>query len=364
MTDTGGRDCVVIGGGLLGMLTAYFLAREGLSVSLLEKRDVCRESSWAGGGILSPLVPWEYPDAVSELVQWSQRHYPALVAELQEISGIDSEWQQSGLLMAETFLDSRIRRWQARYPCSIEQIEPGQIRQLEPGLVRVAAQALLLPEVAQVRNPRLCQALAASLRQQGVAIHEQVRVGGLRTAGNAISGVMTDQGEFLSDRVVVAAGAWSAALLGDLMPGLPVSPVRGQMIQYAASPGLLRHIVLADGRYLIPRRDGLVLAGSTLEYTGFEKNTTLEARDSLAGFARQLLPGLNDCEIVNHWAGLRPGKTDGVPIVGEHPEIKGLYLNTGHFRNGVILAPASAQLLLDIMMGRASFTKPDAYRLQ
>ena len=364
MTDTGGRDCVVIGGGLLGMLTAYFLAREGLSVTLLEKQDVCRESSWAGGGILSPLVPWEYPDAVSELVQWSQRHYPALVAELQEISGIDSEWQQSGLLMAETFLDSRIRRWQARYPCSIEQIEPGQIRQLEPGLARVAAQALLLPEVAQVRNPRLCQALAASLRQQGVAIHEQVRVGGLRTAGNAISGVMTDQGEFLSDRVVVAAGAWSAALLGDLMPGLPVSPVHGQMIQYAASPGLLRHIVRADGRYLIPRRDGLVLAGSTLEYTGFEKKTTLEARDSLAGFARQLLPGLNDCEIVNHWAGLRPGKTDGVPIVGEHPEIKGLYLNTGHFRNGVILAPASAQLLLDIMMGRASFTKPDAYRLQ
>ncbi len=364
MTNAGGRDCIVVGGGLLGMLTAWFLKREGLAVTLLEQGDLCRESSWAGGGILSPLIPWDYPDAVSELVQWSQRNYPALVKELQENSGIDPEWQQSGLLMVATSLDPGISRWQARYPCRIEQIEPGRMPQLEPGLAPVAEQALLLPDVAQIRNPRMCQALAACLRAQGVAIHENVRVGSFRTAANAVSGVMTDRGEFRSERVVVAAGAWSATLLGDLMPGLPVRPVRGQMIQYAASPGLLRHIVLSNGRYLIPRRDGLVLAGSTLEYTGFEKQTTREARESLADFATQLLPGLGDCEIVNHWAGLRPGKTDGIPVIGEHPEIKGLYLNTGHFRNGVILAPASAQLLLDCMMGRASFTGFDAYRLQ
>jgi len=363
MTRAGDRDCIVVGAGLLGMFTAYFLSRNGFSVTLLEQRGVCQESSWAGGGILSPLIPWDYPDAVSELVQWSQRHYPVLAAELHNKSGIDPEWQQSGLLMADTSLDSRIHRWQARYPCRIEQVEAGQMQQLEPGLALATEPALLLPDVAQVRNPRLCQALAASLRTQGVAIHEHVRVGGLRLVLNAVSGVMTDQGEFLSDRVVVAAGAWSAVLLGDFIPGVPVSPVRGQMIQFAASPGLLRHIVLANGRYLIPRRDGLVLAGSTLEYTGFVKNITREARDSLADFARQLLPGLNECEIVNHWAGLRPGKTDGIPIIGEHRKIKGLYLNTGHFRNGVVLAPASAQLLLDIMMGRASFTSPDAYRL-
>jgi glycine oxidase len=363
MTKAGGRDCIVVGGGLLGMLSAYFLGREGLAVTMLEQRGVCQESSWAGGGILSPLVPWDYPDAVSELVQWSQRYYPALAEELRNESGIDPEWQQSGLLMAGVSLDSRIRRWQARYPCRIERVESGQMQQLEPGLALLTEPALLLPDVAQVRNPRLCKALATSLREQGVAIHEHVRVDGLRLAVNAISGVMTDQGEFLSERVVVAAGAWSAALLGDLLPALPVGPVRGQMIQFAASPGLLRHIVFANGHYLIPRRDGLVLAGSTLEYTGFEKKATPEAQDSLANFARQLLPGLNDCKIVNHWAGLRPGKTDGIPIIGEHPEIKGLYLNTGHFRNGVVLAPASAQLLLDIMTGRASFTSPEAYRL-
>lgn len=364
MTKTGGSDCIVIGGGLLGMMTAYFLGREGLEVTLVEQGAVCRESSWAGGGILSPLVPWNYPDAVSELVCWSQRYYPELAAELQRNSGIDPEWQRSGLLMMNTRLDAGIRRWQAGFPCHIEQLAPGQIRQLEPGLAPVTASGLLLPEVAQVRNPRLCRALVASLRAQGAAIHEHTRVEGMRMAGNAIAGIRTGKGDLTADRVVVAAGAWSAGLLGDLLPGLPVSPVRGQMIQYAASPGLLQHIVLADDRYLIPRRDGLVLAGSTLEDTGFDKQTTREARESLADFARQILPALEDCELVNHWAGLRPGKADGIPIIGEHPKIKGLYLNTGHFRNGVVLAPASAQLLLDIMMRRESITTHGAYQLQ
>jgi glycine oxidase len=345
------------------MMTAYFLVREGVSVTLLEQNEVCRESSWAGGGILSPLVPWDYPDAVSELVQWSQRHYPALIVELRQASGIDPEWLQSGLIMADSTLDSRIRCWQARYPCRIEQLDSRELQQLEAGLALHDDPALLLPEVAQVRNPRLCQALAATLRTRGVVIHEHSQVAGLQVARGAISGVATNQGDYRSDRVVVAAGAWSTALLAEFIPGLPVTPVRGQMIQFAADPGLLRHIVLDSGRYLIPRRDGLILAGSTLEDAGFEKKTTREARDSLAAFARQHLPDLNGCEIVNHWAGLRPGKTNGIPIIGEHPEIKGLYLNTGHYRNGVILAPASSQLLLDIMAGRASFTGPDAYRL-
>ena len=353
----------MVGGGLLGMLTAFFLRGEGLSVTVLDQRNVCRESSWAGGGILSPLVPWAYPDPVSELVHWSQRQYPALAVELHEQSGIDPEWQQSGLLMADTSLEPRITRWQARYPCRIERVAPGKVRELEPGLAPFREPALLLPDVAQIRNPRLCQALAASLRTQGVRMHEHVQVHGLQITGDTLAGVMTDKGGFHSERVVVAAGAWSAVLLGDLLPDLAVSPVCGQMIQYDTRPGMLQHIVLANGRYLIPRRDGLLLAGSTLEYTGFEKNATREARDSLADFARQLLPGLTDCKIVNHWAGLRPGKSDGIPIIGEHPEIKGLYVNTGHFRNGVILGPASARLLVDIMMGRSSFTTPDAYRL-
>ena len=130
-----------------------------------------------------------------------------------------------------------------------------------------------------------------------------------------------------------------------------------------SAPGLLGHIVLRDGYYLVPRRDGLILAGSTLEYAGFNKETTTAARELLAGRALQLVPALSDHRIVNHWSGLRPGSPEGIPYICEHPEIEGLYLNTGHFRNGVVMAPASARLLVDCLLERDSFTAFGPYRL-
>ena len=140
-----------------------------------------------------------------------------------------------------------------------------------------------------------------------------------------------------------------------------MTPVRGQMLLYETPPGTLQHILLHDGYYLIPRRDGLVLAGSTLEYTGFEKEITAQARDLIAGRALELVPALAQARIIRQWAGLRPGTADGIPFIGECPGIKGLYLNTGHFRNGVVMAPASVQVLLDGMLGREGFTDYSPY---
>lgn len=356
-------NCIVVGGGLLGLLTARALSAAGAKVVLLERGETGRESSWAGGGIVSPLVPWEYPDAVSELVSWSQQHYPVLARELLEETGIDVEWTRCGLLMVDFEIDQLIESWAERRECRLQSLNGIQTESLEPEIRKGFRSSILLPDVGQIRNPRFCKAVRQSLHLRGVAIHENTPVLGLMTQGGTIRGVRTAAGEYHADRVVITAGAWSAQLLRETGLDLPVKPVRGQMVQFQAPPGLLKHIVLYQNHYLIPRLDGLILAGSTMEYTGFEKATTTEARDELTQAASSLVPALSECELVRQWAGLRPGSPEGVPFIGEHPAVHGLFVNAGHFRNGVVMAPASAQLLLELMQKHSGFTDTSPYAI-
>ena len=242
------------------------------------------------------------------------------------------------------------------------ELDADSVLEMEPALNPPAGPSLYLPDVAQVRNPRLCQALAQVLPTEGVDVREQCAVGQVAVQQGRVTGVTTTTGIVRGDRVVIAGGAWSAQFIPDPCPAVPVRPVRGQMIQFQARPGLLRRIVLRDGRYLIPRRDGLILAGSTLEETGYDKSVTTAGCEELRRAAINILPSLADYPVVNHWAGLRPGSPHGIPFIGECSEIRGLYLNAGHYRNGVGMGPASAQLLADGLLGRTSFTGPEPYR--
>ena len=177
-----------------------------------------------------------------------------------------------------------------------------------------------------------------------------------------VGGVKTSGADFQAGTVVIAGGAWSGQIMGLLGREIPIKPVRGQMLMFRTHPGLIEHIVLIKDRYFIPRRDGRILVGSTLEEAGFDKSTTDRARAELTEFALTYLPGLADYPLEKHWSGLRPASPESVPMISAVPEFEGLYINAGHFRNGVVLGLASARLLVDIMLSRPPVISPEPYQ--
>ena len=354
---------LVIGGGAIGLLTARELATAGAHVTLIERGETGRESSWAGGGILSPLYPWRYADSLTALAHWSQARYTDLCRELQMASGVDPECLPSGLLILDPEERADALTWAKAHQLRMERIEPADLAELEPALSHTTDGALWLPEIGQVRNPRFARALRRAVEAQ-VEVREHEEVSELRVTAGRIQGVRTRQGILEADQVVVCAGAWTATLLAQLGAAPAVEPVRGQMMVFLTQPGQIRHIVLYRDRYIIPRQDGHVLIGSTLEYTGFDKSTTAEAKEQLYRAAGALFSLLRHSPIEHHWAGLRPGSPNGIPYIGAHPQVEGLFFNAGHFRNGVVTGPASARLVADLMLNRPPILDPTPYALQ
>jgi glycine oxidase len=356
-------DCIIVGGGTVGMLTARELRGQGAQVVVIDQVGAGRESSWAGGGILSPLHPWRYDDAVTVLARWGQAQYPSIAANVADATGVDPQWTRSGMLVLSPPDDAAASAWARRWDYAMERLEHDRLGAVQPGLGPVAESGLWLPELAQIRTPRLARALKLSLVRSGVEVREYTEVVGIQTEGDRVTGVRTARGTEPAGQVVVAAGAWSGKLLANLGVDIGIAPVRGQIVLFHARPGLLDRIILHGERYLIPRRDGRVLVGSTLEHVGFDKTLTEAARTELRTAAVELLPALARFPVETQWAGLRPGKPDGIPYVAEYPRVRNLYVNTGHYRNGVVLAPASARLLTDLMLGLEPSFDPVPYRL-
>ena len=361
-TMTKQQQVVVVGGGVIGLLTAFNLATQGQAVVVLDRSSVGQESSWAGGGIVSPLYPWRYSPAVTALAHWSQDFYPQLAQRLFAATGVDPEVHTTGLYWLDLDDEADALAWAAREGRPLSKVDVSAARDAVPALGTGFSQAIYMADVANVRNPRLVKSLkAALLALPGVTLHEHCAVQGFIQEGGSIVGVNTAQGEVRGDQVVLAAGAWSGELLDSLGLTLPVEPVKGQMILYKCASDFLSSMVLAKGRYAIPRRDGHILVGSTLEHEGFDKTPTEPALESLKASAVELIPALADAEVVGHWAGLRPGSPEGIPYIGKVPGFEGLWLNCGHYRNGLVLAPASCQLFADLLLGHEPVIDPAPY---
>ncbi|SEE63199.1 glycine oxidase ThiO [Pseudomonas coleopterorum] len=356
---------LVVGGGVIGLLTAYNLAAHVDRITLIDRSAVGQESSWAGGGIVSPLYPWRYSPAVTALAHWSQDFYPQLGQRLAAETGIDPEVHTTGLYWLDLEDEAEALAWAERNRRPLAAVDILSTYATVPVLGAGFERAIHMADVANVRNPRLVKALKAALNAlPNVTVREHCEVQAFVLDGPRVIGVHSAQGELLADEVVLTAGAWSGELLQTLGVGLPVEPVKGQMILYKCAADFLPSMVLAKGRYAIPRRDGHILIGSTLEHAGFDKTPTQEALDSLMASAVDLLPALADATPVRQWAGLRPGSPEGVPFIGPLPRHPGLWLNCGHYRNGLVLAPASCRLLVDLMVGCDTVIDPAPYAPQ
>ncbi|MDD5057249.1 MAG: FAD-dependent oxidoreductase [Sideroxydans sp.] len=337
---------LVIGTGALGLATAQALLQQGAAVTVLERGFVGREASWAGGGILSPLCPWDYSDEVSRLALRGMAMFGDLAESLHLATGIDPEYQRGGMLVLPPFDVRAALAWCAARGMRVEQ----------------RGDALFLPDVAQVRNPRLLQALRAQVVQLGGRIVEQCEVKQVVAQAGRVKHLATTLGNFSADSYIVTAGAWSKVLLGEHALHADIKPVRGQMLLFKFDAPPLPHVVLRNDLYLIPRRDGHLLVGSTREDVGFDTSTTDEARAMLLQRATALLPALQNRNVIKHWAGLRPASPGNIPTIGRHPHLQNLYLNSGHFRYGVTMSPASAEMLVNEIDGAPQMLDVTPYR--
>ncbi|WP_313302350.1 glycine oxidase ThiO [Pseudomonas sp.] len=356
------KQVVVVGGGVIGLLTAFNLAARVDQVVVCDQGEVGRESSWAGGGIVSPLYPWRYSPAVTALAHWSQDFYPQLGERLFASTGIDPEVHTTGLYWLDLDDEAEALAWAAREGRPLSAVDTSAAYDAVPVLGPGFKRAIFMAGVANVRNPRLVKALKAALQAlPNVTLREHCPISGFVQQAGRVTGVQTAEGVLAADEVVLSAGAWSGDLLRTLGLALPVEPVKGQMILFKCAEDFLPSMVLAKGRYAIPRRDGHILVGSTLEHAGYDKTPTEDALASLKASAIELLPQLKDAAVVAHWAGLRPGSPEGVPYIGPVHGHEGLWLNCGHYRNGLVLAPASCQLFSDLLTGARPVIDPAPY---
>ncbi|MSU80723.1 MAG: FAD-dependent oxidoreductase [Gemmataceae bacterium] len=359
-----GSDVIIVGGGVIGLTTAYNLARQGVRVALCDKGDVGMESSWAGAGILPPSHPERSQFPVDRLRALSGTLFPPLAAELYERIGINIGYQRCGGLEFTRWTEHHLGDEWFGLGATTRPLTAAQAITLESALAPDLGDVLEIPDMAQIRNPRFLQALrTACLASGNVVLHERTGAVDFVREGNSIKAIRLPSEELYGDRFVIAAGAWSAPLLAKVGCVLDIQPVRGQIALLNPGRRLFQRILIRGSQYLVPRADGRVLAGSTEEHAGFVKQTTVAGVQGLLELASKLVPALADAEVEKTWAGLRPGSPDDLPYIGVVPGTRNLYAAAGHFRAGLQLSTGTAEMLTQMLLNKPLTMPMDAFRL-
>ena len=347
-------DVVVVGGGVMGCGIALRLRQAGARVTVLERAIPGAEASSAAGGILAPQEESEGPGPFLDLCLLGRSLYPEFAAELLALTGINVHYLPSGV-MRLAFDEAGLARleatakWQRERGLRVELLSPSEVLALEPQLSPEVRGAARFVDDHQVDNRLLTRALTMAAAKVGATFRTGYVRGVVEEKGRAV-GVDLEGETLRADAVVIAAGSWSGLVQGSALDPRVVRPARGQMVQLQTRLPPFSHVLFSDQGYVIPRTDGRVIAGSTLEFSGFEKNVTAEGLHRILALAMRLCPVLASAPVQETWAGLRPYTEDHLPILGAGP-LPGLFLATGHFRNGILLTPVTAKLLTEAVLG-------------
>ena len=351
-------EILVLGGGIIGCALAEELARRGRRVTVVERGRIGAEASSAAAGILSSRMDVPSPGPMFDFCQAARRLYPRWVARLEQRSGIDTGYHKDGILYlamreAEERTMADRAAWQRRLGLPVERWSRGDVRRREPAVDGSVRSGFYFPGEAQIDNAILMRALATACRKSGVRLMERTEARRLRLRGRTVRGVETSRGALTAPVVVNCLGSWAGAPQG--LRRLPVEPARGQILVFKGPKRLFRHAVMSERAYVVQRRDGRLLVGSTVERAGFEKALTLEGIRKILCGIRDMTSVLERSTFVEGWAGFRPLTPDRLPIIGR-TGIEGLYVATGHFRHGILLAPVTASAMADLILtGRSSF---------
>jgi len=358
-------DVLVVGAGVVGCSVAWRLQQAGVRCTLLERSIPGAEASSAAAGILAPQVEADGPGPFLDLCLASRALYPEFARELAEVAGFEVGYRPCGALLAafdEREADQARTRvaWQRREGLEAEWLDAVAVQALEPALSTSLLGAARFVGDHQVDNRLLVRALAIAATRSGArVVATQVRR--LLESGGRVVGVVTDQGVMRADAVVVAAGAWTGLVPGALSDASILRPARGQMAMVHTRAPVVRHVVFGAQGYAVPRPDGRLLLGSTVEFVGFDKQVTAGGLAAILSRGIALIPAIAEATLLETWAGFRPHTADGLPLLGPG-RVTGLFLASGHFRNGILLAPITAAVVRDLILDQAPAVDITAFR--
>jgi glycine oxidase len=348
-------DCLIIGGGVVGLSLAYELSGHGAGVRVLDASEPGSEASWAGAGILPP-APVDSYDPLQQLFALSNVQHRLWAEVLRASTGIDNGYRRCGGLyvahgeLERQELQQSAHAWQ-ELGIAVHPVEPNQLRDIEPEVAAGEADAAwLLPDECQLRNPRHLKALLVACQRRGVEIVAGAAAEEFELRRERIVSVRTPRGSYTANQFCVTTGAWTRSVLAQMGCTVAVKPIRGQIVLLCAARRVLSRILNDGPRYVVPRDDGRLLVGSTEEDVGFDRSNTASGIAGLLTFAKRWVPALAEVPFERAWSGFRPATTDGRPYLGRLPGIANGFVAAGHFRNGLQLSSGTAIVMRQLML--------------